>query len=352
MNEILHLDWETRSTCDLKQCGLHVYAQDPTTDIWFASYAFDDEPVENWFPGEPVPQRIIDHVENEREVWAHNAAFEIEINNRIAMPRYGWPVMLLPQMVCTSVMAYAMSLPGNLDGAASAVGINHQKDMKGHRLMLQMCRPRKITESGSIIWWDDLDRVTRLADYGRQDVEVERELGKRLMRISKAEHELWQLDQEINNRGVQVDVPAIQRALQIVELEQARLDQEMDKLTNGEVHRCGAAAKLTAWIERQGVTVEGVAKTDVVELLEIEDLPERVRRALILRQEAAKSSTAKLKTMLDGVNADGRVRGCFQFHGSGTGRWAGRRIQLHNFPRPSLKQKQIDEVFEILSWQG
>lgn len=349
MGESLHLDWETRSTCDLKLCGLHVYAQDPTTDIWFASYAFDDGPAENWYPGEPVPQRIIDYVENDGEVWAHNAPFEFEINNKIAMPRYGWPVLLFHQMVCTSVMAYAMSLPGSLDDASAAVGISQKKDMAGHRLMLQMCKPRSVTESGAITWWDDLDRVVRLADYGRQDVEVERELGKRLMRISKQEHELWVLDQEINSRGMQVDVPAVTRAMKLVEMEQTRLDSEMRKATGNQVATCTANVQLKTWLESQGVVLSGVAKSDVTELLNDSNLPVQCKKPLLLRREAAKSSTAKLQAMLYGASRDGRIRGCFQFHGSGTGRWAGRRIQLHNMPRPMLAQSEIDKVFELLS---
>lgn len=349
MAKELHLDFETRSACDLKKAGTHAYAAHPSTDLWLASYCFDDGPVLNWFPGEPVPKEIVEHVQAEREVWAHNAAFEIELNNKVGVKKHGWPVLQARHCICTQAMAYAMGIPGALQDAAPAMGLRQEKDMTGKRLMMKMAVPREITPEGKYIWWDDPGMIERLAAYGRQDVEVERELGRRLVRLSKKEHELWTLDQTINGRGVPLDLKSARTAVKIIELEKERLDKEMRAVTRNQVATCTANKQLTDWLNDSGVQTDGVAKSDVLELLSNENLPPVARKALLLRQEAAKSSTAKVQSMLDSASADGRIRGIFQYHGAATGRWAGRRIQPQNFPRSVLKQEDIEEVFQLLT---
>lgn len=345
MPPILHLDWETRSACDLKTAGLAVYAEDPTTTIWLASYAFDEEEVFNWFPGEVCPKRVKDHISQGGEVWAHNAPFEIKICNTVGV-KYGWPKLSPEQCVCTMAMAYAMAVPGSLEKAAAAVGLSNQKDMKGHRLMLKMSQPRRIEEDGKIIWWDDPELLRQLADYGRQDIVVERELGKRLLVLSEKERRVWNLDFKINERGVKVDLASINQATQIVALEKKRLDLEMRKVTQNQVATCSATAQLTQWIRFRGIKTEGIAKADVTTLLGTENLPQDVHMALILRQEAAKSSTAKLSKMSTMAGRDSRIRGILQYHGAGTGRWAGRGIQPQNFPKGKYDRKATEFIFE------
>lgn len=363
---LLHLDFETRSACDLREAGLHVYAEHPTTDIWLASYAFGDEPVKNWFPGEPVPGRLKDFIEEGGEVWGHNVPFEFWINNKIAARKYGWPVLQLDQVFDTMAQCYAMALPGSLEKAAAALGIEIGKDMVGHRLMMQMAQPREMDENcptcrgtgialgartcHCVVWWPPEGKLDRLAEYGRQDVVVERLIHERTLALPPRERDLWILDQKINARGVQVDLPSVRVAMELVGVESKRLDEQMREVTGNRVASCRAVADLTRWIKSFGLDVDGVAKADVTLLLENPNLPEACRKALLTRQEAAKSSTAKLKKMISGVNADGRIRGCFQYWGAqATGRWAGRRVQLQNLPRPNLKQKEIEEVFELFA---
>lgn len=340
----LHIDFETRSTADLKEVGLDNYARDPSTEVWCMAYAFDDEPVELWTPGQPMPDRVLDHVAGDGIVVGHNVAFELAIWNA------KFDQSLLPeQCLCTMSMAYAMSLPGSLENAAAAVGLAIGKDMKGHRLMLQMSRPRRVDPDGTPVWWDDDDRKQRLFEYCKQDVEVERQLFTRLMPLSETERAVWLLDYKINQEGVYVDIPAIKAAIKIVEKEQKRLDTEINRVTDGSVGACTEAAALTRWVTGRGVELSGVAKSDVVELLRRDDLPADVHKALKLRQEAAKSSTAKLYAMIEAASiTDNRIRGLFQYHGAGTGRWAGRKVQLQNLPRPNLKQNQIDSVLALL----
>lgn len=346
----LHTDFESRSTIDLRTAGLDNYARHPTTDAWCMAFAFGDESVDLWAMGQRLPDRVRRHVESGGLVLAHNAAFELAIWNCIMVPRYGWPVLRPEQVRCTMAMAYAMGLPGALDNAAAAVGLEHQKDKKGYRLMLQMCRPRGFAPDGSPIWWDDPDKLEKLYDYCRQDVWTERELAHRLLPLSDSEQDLWLLDQRINNRGVMIDMGAVKAAMEIVQAEQDRLNARMREVTDGFVGACTQATALARWLRKKGVVVEGVAKAHVLDALDAEGLPSECREALLLRQEAAKSSTAKLRAMREAVSADGRLRGMFQYHGAHTGRWAGRRVQLQNIPRwpKDFGVEDAEELFEIL----
>lgn len=304
----------------------------------------------NWFPNQKVPDDVRNHIVLDLPVWAHNVPFEREICNEVASNKYGWPFLQDSQLNCTMALGHAMALPGSLENMAPALGLDVKKDAQGKRLMLKMCQPRSINEvTGEITWWNEPGDLERLAEYGRQDIIVEREIKKRLLRLNEKERKVWELDQRINSRGVQIDVRAAKTAIQIVEMELDRLNADMKRVTGNEVATATATAQLTKFLKDFGLDVDGVAKNDVIELLDLEELPEVCREALLIRQEAAKSSTAKLKMMIDGVGTDGRIRGIFQYSGAGsTGRWAGRRIQPQNFPRPKMDQVEIDKVFKLL----
>lgn len=351
---LAYIDFESRSIVDIKRSGADVYARHPLTDILCMVYAFNENtPVlirQNeceafeMFHGE-----LFDHVSNGGKVVAHNAAFEYLIWNNVGVKKYGWPILKREQLICTMAMSYAMSLPGALEKAAAAVGLTHQKDMQGHRVMLQLSQPKDFDSNGNPIWRDDAQKFEKLYNYCLKDVEAERDLYKRIMQLSPDEKDLWLLDQKINERGVYVDVSTVKAAIKLVTAEKTRLDQRMREVTNNEVGTCTAASQLTHFLSSKGIEVKSVDKSSVIELLNKDDLPSDVREALLLRQEAAKSSTAKLEAMLESVCDDGRMRGLFQYHGAGaTGRWAGRRVQLQNLPRPKLSQVDIDGVFNIL----
>jgi len=349
---ILHLDFETRSAADLKAVGLDNYARDPSTDVLCMAYAFDDEPVQLWVPDpdmagcNTLPLRVDDHISDAGIVYAHNAAFELAMWNNVLSHRHGVCVLVPEQMRCTMAMAYAMGLPGTLDGAAAALGIEQRKDAKGARVMMQLAKPRKVEADGSVTWWDDPAKLEVLYAYCKQDVEVERALHKRMMELSPDEQSLWLLDQTINARGIAVDGEAIERAIELVTAEKARLDQAMRDVTGNVVAGCTDVSQLTAWLRFRGVSLPGVAKADVSALLADASLPDDCRTALQLRQEAAKSSTAKLGAMRNRASPDARVRGTKQFHGAATGRWAGRGIQGDNYPRPVFlhEQEEIEDV--------
>lgn len=343
----LHLDFETRSTVDLKITGAHVYAGHSSTGVWCMAYAFNDGAIAVWRPGEEPPPLVVGHVEGGHGVVAHNVNFEWCIWNAILVPRYGFPPLKIEQCYCTMAMAGAMALPRDLGGAAAAVGLDAQKDMEGRRLMLQMARPRKI-DGDEITWWDDAPRLERLVAYCRQDVETERQLEKRLLSLSAQERRVWLLDHKINNRGVGIDLGTIGAAEKVVELAAARLDRRMMQVTFGAVSKCSKVRDLVDWLRSRGIDGDSVAKAELAALLERGNLPADVRQALEIRQEAAKTSTAKLAKMRGGASRDGRARGLFLYGGANTGRWTGARVQPHNLPRPSRSFGEIEDVIRVL----
>jgi DNA polymerase len=339
----IHIDFETRSTVELTTAGLENYASHPDTDVWCMASAVGDGEPELWVPG---MQPVVVH--RESIVYAHNAHFELAIWNQIMVPRYGFSKLDPKQVRCTMAMAYSMGMPGSLEKASAAMGITMRKDLEGQRLMMQMAKPKPALVGEGIQWWDDEERRHKLYEYCKQDVRVERELAKRALNLSNEEQKLWAVDYAINRRGVPVDRQAVLAAIPIVEREQERLSEELRTVSQGKVSRPSEVAALTRWCVSRGVDCPSLQRTDVLDLLSQLDLPADVRRALEIRHEFAKTSTAKLKSMLECSTKDGRVMYPLQYHAAATGRWGGRRMQPHNFPRPSLTQDEIESVLDCI----
>lgn len=356
---VLHLDLETRSTVDLPKSGPYVYAEHPTTDVWVACWAIDDEPVQAWAPGAPAPDRLRAHIEAGLPVAAHNYAFEYVIVNQVLAPRHGWPALTVEQGICTAAMASAMALPRSLDQAAAAVGLDIGKDMAGRRLMLQMSRPRRVENDGTIVWWDqDFEKMARLVAYCVQDVEVERQLAKRLRPLSRKETEVFRLDLRMNSRGVQVDRGLVEAAQQAAGRIQQRLHGELYDVTRGAVTRTTKVQDLLEWVRRRGVQTENLDKYAIAAALDDPDLPADVVRALRIRQEAGKSSTSKYKAFVDRTSADGRLRDNLMYHGASTGRWClaeGTPVLVRTtggdvLERPIERVRPDDQVWDGADW--
>ena len=365
----LGADFETFSEIDLKKSGLHNYATDPSTGVHCLSYGPDPEHVKTWVEGEPFPQDLADYIAAGGIITAWNAAFELAIWNLCCVKKYGWLPLPISQVRCSMVRAYAMALPGALEDAAPALGVDQRKDAQGHRIMLQLSKPKKdgCGDGTRATMWrrdaDSLDKFLALYDYNRQDVRTELSCLDRLMELSPSETLLWELDYKINNRGVMCDLASVDKGIAIIQSEQKRLNAEMLKVTGGVVGACTEVQMLGKWIKSQGVEMDGLAKADVLNALAADNeslaedaapwmtaMPPQVRRALELRQEAAKSSTAKLVAMKEKASADGRIRNMHQFHAASTGRWAGRGVQVQNLPRPRLGTKfsDVEAMFSML----
>ena len=188
---VLHRDFETRGVLLLNKVGAHRYVADPGTSVLCCAYAVDNEPVKLWTPGDPVPPEFFEAANNPNwTVAAHNDAFETIVEQHILGPRFGWPLIPIERHVCTMAMALALSLPAKLEGVARALEQRHQKDAVGQRLMHEMSKPRKARKDEdptSVYWFDDQERLGRLYEYCRSDVEVERELFARLPPLSSSE---------------------------------------------------------------------------------------------------------------------------------------------------------------------
>jgi 5-hmdU DNA kinase, helical domain len=216
---VLHYDFETRSACDLLTAGAWRYAADPSTEVLCCAFAVDDEPVQLWTPGDPIPPEFIEaEASSNWLIASHNNQFELAIETHVLQPRFSWPLVPLERRRCSMAAALASALPGSLEGAAAAFALPHRKDADGHRIMMQMAKPHK---GGG--WIDDPGRRERLHRYCIRDVEAERGLFHALPPLSIDEQMLWMLDAEINARGFYVDVELTKNARELVRREQTAI---------------------------------------------------------------------------------------------------------------------------------
>ena len=354
-----HLDFETRSTSDLKRVGTYRYAEDPNTAIWLFAYRFGDGVVNEWRPGWPAPDALLQHIAGGGIVVAHNAAFERNIWNTVLRRCVGaesWPRLTIAQMSCTMARALAIHLPADLETLGQVLGLKQKKDAEGHKLMMKMSKPRKkkkleLQEFGPFgvvpLWHDDPKDIDRLGLYCQQDVIAESEADERLPPLSDDERRLWDLDQKINDRGIAIDVPTIEKIVEVLAVAQSRANAKMQELTNGAVNKVTEATKLTTWLQSKGFSIDSIAKSERENILAQIDPGSDEEEAISLRFEAAKNSTAKYKRLLESRCDDNRVRGILQYHRASTGRWGGALVQPQNLPRVDEKTELPDVLGAI-----
>ena len=384
--DVLHIDFESGSAAELAGVGVHKYAAHWTTHVYCMAWKFNAEEKSIWYFWQPFPQRVIDHVAGGGVVVAHNATFERTLWN-VVLRRPNWidnkPALVLPelkieQMICTMARASALALPGGLDYVAQVMGAEVRKDAVGGKLMMKFAKP-EFSEP----WPDDYDRASedyatgnfwgkppeayegpryhfyrnlpdmeRVGDYCLQDVEVETNIDNLLPQHQPRERRVWALDQLINDRGVRLDRPLIKAATEVVEVGECRLHDRMNTITKGEVPSCTQVARLVAWINSRGIPCTSIAKGVQTELIaQAEILDPVVKEAIMLRQQAGKGTpTSKYQTMLDCAGEDGKARGQLFYHGTTTGRWAGRFIQFQNLPGvdPDRDLANVEAVVRIL----
>src|SRR5262249_29485014 len=268
---ILFRDYETRSTIDLKRVGGYKYATHASTDVWCCAYAVDDGPVQLWTPGMSMPAEFIEAANNpDWLVSAFNDTFERRIEEFIMAPRYGWPTVPIERHRCSQAAALAHALPAKLAGAAAALGTEQQKDAAGHRIMLQMSRPRAPRageDPNGIYWFDDDARREKLYAYCKQDVVVERALHQRIRFLSDGEQKVWELDAIINDRGIYLDGELIDAALRIASEAETEIARDIAQSTDGTVTSISQVDKLIAWLAARGLEVTDLRKPTLRKLL-------------------------------------------------------------------------------------
>jgi len=339
MKRKLSIDIETYSSIDITTAGSYKYFESPDFEILMIAYAFDDEPVS-----------IIDLTKEDFPFWlqsalkdplvdkyAHNANFE-----RNAFRVYGIYTPI-EQWYCSAVKAGYCGLPLSLDGVSKALGLGADgKSAEGKALIKYFSCPVKPTKTNDFrtrnLPHHDPVKWEAFKNYCKQDVEAERNVSKQLSKytITNEERKHYVLDQEINDRGILIDLDFAANAHAMAEEFKAEVLVKLKHLTG--LENPNSPKQLKDWLTLQtGETVTSIAKGSVLELLDGKILP-LVEEVLKLRQTAAKSSNAKYPTMLDCAGADSRARGLFQFYGANrTGRWAGRLIQMQNLPQNHLK---------------
>jgi DNA polymerase len=340
VQHVLHRDYETRSLLVLKVVGAHRYALDPSTEVRCCAYAVDDGPVRLWRPGDPVPAEFIEAAQNANWiVAAHNDAFETTIERNIMLRRHDWPMIPIERHRCTQAMCLALGLPAKLAAAADALELRNRKDAAGERLMHQMSKPRrphKNEDPTQVYWFEDNDRLQRLYDYCRQDVDVERELYSRLPLLPPTEQAIWKLSNRINNRGFHVDRVFAEAARQVAQAAAPEIDQQIQELTGGDVTSINQIARLSAWLQDHGCPLKKLDRKAIARQLDKGDdeLAAPVRLVLELRLGGAQAAVRKVDALLARVGADDRIRGGFKYHGTATGRWTGEGFQAQNLKRP------------------
>lgn len=335
---ILQIDLETYSSEDLTKSGAHRYVESPDFEIMLFAFAFDDDPVEviDLMNGDKIPRDVMQALTSDVIKTAWNASFErAGISKQFGIecdPRY-WR--------CSMAHAYTLGLPGSLEKAAVALGLEEQKDTKGKNLIKYFsvpCRPTRVNGSRTRnLPHHAPDKWQEFIEYNRQDVVVEREIRKRLERFPVPEREwrLWALDQKINDLGVRIDQQLVDRAITCSEQYNEGLMQEARELTG--LDNPNSISQLKAWFSGHGMEVDSFNKDNMPVLLDAAS-DDETRRMLEIRQELGKTSVSKYEAMRSSVCNDGRVRGILQYCGaSRTWRWAGRRVQMHNLPQNHLE---------------
>jgi DNA polymerase len=353
----LSIDIETYSSVSLQKSGVYRYVEAPDFEILLFGYSIDGAPVNliDLTSGEKIPEDILDALTDDTVTkWAFNANFEriclsqhlknlgmsldpFHDNHPLSteMERYlnpeGW--------CCTMIWSAVMGLPLSLEGCGAVLGLEKQKLTEGKDLIKYFCQPCAPTKSNGQrtrnLPRHAPDKWAAFKRYNVRDVETEMSIQQRLQKFPVPDF-IWDeyhIDQEINDRGVAIDLPLVRQAIDMDARSRSELTEAMRQLT--ELENPNSVQQMKQFLTENGLEVDSLGKKVVAEL--IKTAPPELRRVLALRQQLAKSSIRKYQSMINAVCSDGRARGMFQFYGANrTGRWAGRLIQLQNLPQNHL----------------
>lgn len=348
----LSIDLETFSDVDLKKCGVYKYAESPDFEILLFGVSVNggEVTVYDLASGDTVPEEIIKAFSDDSVIkWAYNASFErvcLSVWLRRNYPQYFSSYSIEEDTVrnyldpsswrCSLVWGAYMGLPLSLEGIGKVLKLENQKMAEGKALIRYFCVPCKPTKANggrmrNLPEHDPVKWSTFIA-YNKRDVETEMAIQQKLSKFPVPNF-LWaeyHLDQEINDRGIQLDMVLVEQAIAIDERSREELSAKMRQLTA--LENPNSVQQMKEWLTKHGLEVDSLDKKAVKELLKT--APPELAEVLELRRQLAKSSVKKYQAMQNAVCADGRARGMFQFYGANrSGRWAGRLIQLQNLPQ-------------------
>ena len=352
---LLAIDIETYSDVDLTKCGVYAYCDSPQFEILLFAYAFDEEETEiiDLACGEHLPQRVLDALEDTAVIkTAFNAAFE-----RTCISKYLGKKLPPVSWQCTAVQSAMLALPLSLDGVGEVLNIKRKKLKEGTDLVRFFSMPCKPTKANGgrtrNLPSDEPEKWARFKAYCIRDVDAEREIRQKLRNypIPESEMRLYQMDQEINDRGILVDLELVANAIlcdtQYKEAVTARA-YELTGLDNP-----NSPAQIKGWLSDRGVEVDSLDKKAVKSM--ISDAEGEVLEVLQLRLLMAKTSVKKYEAIERSVCSDGRCHGLLQFYGANrTGRWAGRLVQVQNLPQNHIADLELarnlvkDRQFDLI----
>lgn len=337
----LSIDIETYSDIPLQKTGIYRYCESPNFEILLFGYSIDSGPVQvvDLACGEHIPKEVLAALEDDSVIkWAFNAAFE-----RVCLSRYlGYPTgeYLDPESWhCSMVWAATMGLPLSLEGVGAVLGLEKQKLTEGKELIKYFCQPCLPTKANGQRTrnrpFHAPDKWELFKRYNARDVEAEMGIQRKLSKfpVPPQVWEEYDIDQEINDRGVRIDIELVEQAVQMDARSRQELTDAMKRMTA--LENPNSVQQMKQWLSDNGMETDSLGKKVVAELLKT--APPELAEVLALRQQLAKSSVRKYQAMEKTVCSDNRARGMFMFYGANrTGRFSGRNIQLQNLPQNHL----------------
>lgn len=345
MHRVMGVDIETYSSVDLTEAGVYAYTEAPDFDILLISYIFDDwgeDDVKTIDCFDADPDMMAEFCEALTDPQIVKTAFNANFE-RTCLAKWLQKPMPPEEWRCTMVKALTLGLPGNLAGAGEALGLptDKLKDPQGKALIRFFSKPCKPTRTNGQrtrnLPEHDPAKWQLYKNYNRQDVVTEQEILRKLSiyKTPESEQQLWALDQHMNDNGVALDIPMVEKIVAYDTRRRQELQEEAQELTG--LKNPNSLAQLKRWLAEQGVEMTSVTKDTITEALRDPELPSVVRRVLEIRTALGKTSVAKYSTMLVAHCQDHRLRGILQFYGANrSGRWAGRLVQTHNLAKNSL----------------
>lgn len=350
--QYISIDLETFSDVDLQKCGVYKYVQSPNFEILLFGYSVDGGEVEvvDLACGEQIPMEIIEALTDDTVTkWAFNAAFErvcLSSYLRRNYPQYFQSYSINEDTVgdyldptswkCSCVWSAYMGLPLSLAGAGAVLGLEEQKLKEGKDLIRYFCVPCKPTKVNGgrtrNLPEHDTEKWTLFKFYNKRDVEVEMSIQEKMKKYPVPDFvwEEYHLDQEINDRGIALDMAVVENAIAFDEKSKTELAEKMQELTN--LDNPNSVMQMKQWLVDNGLEMESLGKKAVAQA--VKTAPAELAEVLVLRQQLSKSSVKKYQAMQNAVCVDSRARGMFRFYGANrSGRWAGRMIQLQNLPQ-------------------
>ena len=332
--QYLSIDIETYSSVNLQKAGVYKYAESPDFDILLFGYSVDGGAVHviDLACGEKIPAEIVDALSDESVIkWAFNAQFE-----RVCLSNYLDTWLSPDSWHCTMVWSATLGLPLSLEGVGAVLGLEKQKLTEGKNLIKYFCVPCAPTKTNGgrtrNLPQHDMEKWEQFKAYNLRDVETEMSIQKKLSRFPVPDF-IWDeyhLDQEINDRGIGLDMTLVEQAIAIDSISRKNLTQQIQNLTD--LDNPNSVAQMKGWLSDNGLEMDTLGKKAVAETLKT--APKHLADVLSLRQQLAKSSVKKYTAMQTAVCKDSRARGMFQYYGANrTGRFAGRIIQLQNLPQ-------------------